>query len=52
MNMEAVIMVNGVVCRMEGSKVYMFNRFIKPYPKSKKIVEKHVLTGKFVSRKY
>ena len=51
MNMDHVVKINNVVCQITGQKITMFGRRIILYVKSNKIVENHILTGKFTSRK-
>ena len=51
MNMETIAVVNGVICRQDGNFIRMYGRKKRIFPKSNKLVENHILTGKFISRK-
>lgn len=51
MNMEAVVKVRGVVCPKVGEFIRMYGRKKRLYVKSSKLVENHVLSGKWKSIK-
>ena len=51
MRMETVAVVNGVICEQNERFMKMYGRKKIFFPKSGKIVENHILTGKFVSYK-
>lgn len=51
MNMESIAVVNGVICPKVGKFIEMYGRKKQMFLKSGKIVENHILTGKWKSVK-
>lgn len=52
MNLDSVIKVNGVICeRISDNFIVMYGRKKRLVKRNKRVVENHVLSGKFYSVK-